>query len=203
MLLRLLLFTASLLAGFSGLTMKLQSQAEGCEPACWHLLNYGMPVQTVRDLLTTHRYDTLPGFTERPERYEWSTDSGHEVSIIMAQDELVRLDASWSSADDRPELASLLLLFGPPDAVRIESEMVQDQPVRRMAGILIYRRPSETIVITLRRFSNNPADFGDFRLRPDDLISRVSLFSPETPFVLPVTDGWSGFAWYPTIRTCC
>jgi hypothetical protein len=108
----------------------------------------------------------------------------------MARGELVRLDAGWSFSDDRPQLAQMLMLFGPPDAVRIESEVVLN--VRRMAGVLVYRRPNETIIITLRRFSNDPAVFGDFRLRADDRILRVSRFSAQTPFVLPVTEGRRG-----------
>ena len=203
MLPRLLFFTLSLFVGLSSLSLGLQGQTEGCEPACWHHLSYGTSDQAVRNALTTHRYDTLPGFTVRPGRYEWSTDSGHEVSIIMAQGELVRLDAGWTYAEERPQLAQFLLLFGPPDAVRVESEMIEGQNMRRMAGVLIYRRPTETIIITLRRSSNDPATFGDFRLRADDYILRMSRFSADTPFVLPVTEGWWGFAWYPIIRTCC
>ena len=201
MLLRLLIATALLLGGISGLAWAVRGDSEVCEPACWHPLGYGSSAQMVRNTLTTHRYDTLPTFTIRPERYEWETDSGHEVSIIMANGAMVRLDAYWQTAEDRPQLAHFLLLFGPPDAVRVESEVVED--VRRMAGVLVYRRPSETIIITLRRFSNDPDAFGEFRLRADDRVLRVSRFSPDTPFVLPVTEGWSGFAWYPIIRTCC
>jgi len=185
---RILVLVVGLWVGLAGLAFALRSPTPPpCEPLCWQPVRLGMPASTAGALL-----EPL-GFSATQRGYE-----DGRITVLVVQDAILRIDGSWQSASQRPNLAQVLQTWGAPDLIHLQGESIAN--LRRMTYFLFYDDGGGAVsLVSLRRIANDPADFGEFRPLPGDDVVTVSRFQGGS--LPPPVDPWHGLGRYRVL--CC
>lgn len=164
----------------------------GCKPFCWLGLEIGTAEVQAAEFLRQQGLGSA---------YEWQTAEGGRVILSMGQGRLMRLEASWESAPRPPQFGELMLVLGAPTRVRLDARNVSN--FRSLTVFAVYEDETQITFVTVRRLSNDPRSFGEFRLRPHDELVTLTRYSRRTRMELTQLHTWRGFARYPLVDICC
>ena len=184
--------------GLAAVILSLRGEHYDCEPVCWYTLNLYSSQTTLQEFFIAQQ---IPDSRQNG-RYEWSRDGGDFTFLLTRDERLMRIDAGWMAPAARPALAEVLLWFPPPDGVLLEGEVVAN--LRRLTIYLTYVSEDQITILSVRRMNNDPQQFGQMRIRPDDRVLRISRYEGVPHAVNRLMDsGWQGFARYPVRQICC
>jgi hypothetical protein len=194
-LLRILIVWAGLTVGL----LALRPSEQPCRYLCWGALRVGLPQADLEAWVAQQE-----AIVQTSVGYQWAEPDGAALLVWVQQETLSSLTATWAIPPQRPNLGDVLLTFGTPTFLRLETRSVAN--VRSLTLSLIYQAGDQITFVTIHRLSNDPRQFGEFRIRLSDPVQRISRYrvAMGTPLALEVTTGWRGLARYtPQQQICC